>query len=151
LALNAAVEAARAGEHGKGFAVVASEVRKLAERSQNSASEISELSERTVHAAGEAGDMLEELVPDIQRTADLVQEISAAAREQNIGADQISEAIRDLDRVIQQNATASDQAKERAQDLSIQAADLKQTISEFDAGGSEAGTPEHSRAVGIAA
>lgn len=138
LALNAAVEAARAGDHGKGFAVVASEVRKLAERSQHAAAEISEISERTVDVAGEAGEMLDKLVPDIRRTAQLVQEISTAAGEQEIGAEQISEAINDLDLVIQQNSTASAQASERAQDLSVQAEDLKQTISSFSQDGGSA-------------
>ena len=117
LALNAAVEAARAGEHGRGFAVVASEVRKLAERSQKAAAEIGTLSTDTVKSAQEAGAMLTRLVPDIRRTADLVAEITAACREQDVGAAQINQAIQQLDQVTQQNAAASEQVSATSEEL----------------------------------
>jgi methyl-accepting chemotaxis protein len=131
LALNAAVEAARAGEHGKGFAVVASEVRKLAERSQAAAAEISTLSGETVTVATQAGEMLNKLVPDIRKTAELVSEISAACREQDIGASQINEAIQQLDKVTQQNAGASEEMSSTSEELASQAEELQGSLGFF--------------------
>jgi methyl-accepting chemotaxis protein len=131
LALNAAVEAARAGEHGKGFAVVASEVRKLAERSQKAASEISRLTSEGVTVAEGAGERLSNLVPEIRKTAELVREISAACSEQSTGTDQVNKALQQLDQVIQQNASGSEQMANTALELAGQAQSLQSAIGVF--------------------
>ncbi len=131
LALNAAIESARAGEHGKGFAVVANEVRKLAERSQESAAEIASLSSSSVGVAEKAGEMIGRIIPDIRKTAELVQEISAASNEQNSGADQINQALMQLDQMVQQNASASEEIAGMAEEFNGYAKQLQNTAAFF--------------------
>ena len=119
-------------------------MRKLAERSQAAAAEISTLSGETVTVATEAGEMLNRLVPDIRKTAELISEISAACREQDVGASQINEAISQLDKVTQQNAGASEEMSATSEELAAQAEELQASIAFFkvdQSGHSRAASP----------
>lgn len=116
LALNAAVEAARAGEQGKGFAVVAEAVRGLALRSASAAKDISVLIKDSVakvedgqKIADKSGEVLGNIVTSVKKVADLNTEIATASGEQTQGVQQISQAMNQLDSVIQSNAASTEE------------------------------------------
>jgi len=131
LALNAAIEAARAGEHGKGFAVVAVEVRKLAERSQIVANEISTISKQSVMQSQNAQKIMHDAIPKIEQTTGLVSSITEASNEQDKSIIQIHESILSLDRVTQQNASATEQIAAATNTMNYEAQQLNKNIEFF--------------------
>ncbi|TWI76891.1 methyl-accepting chemotaxis protein [Desulfobotulus alkaliphilus] len=128
LALNAAIEAARAGEHGRGFAVVADEIRKLAEKSRESAVAIGKMAREGSTMAKDAREHLESLVPEIRGNADRVMEIRTASDQQADAIGQATDILGGLESVVQENARSAEQMNLASQALNRIADQLESQV-----------------------
>jgi len=138
LALNAAVEAAHAGEAGKGFAVVAEEVKNLALRSADAAKNTNALieesgrnSEMGSHIVEQVTQSFLEMKEQFNKVKSIVNEISASSDEQSHGVAQISTGVGEMNRVTQQNAANAEESASASEQLTSQAAELKNMINTF--------------------
>jgi methyl-accepting chemotaxis protein len=152
LALNAAMEAARAGEAGRGFAVVAGEVRNLAEQSRQATAQVSSILSEIQKAANTAvmvtekgtksaesglelaqstGDSIRVIREHTQQAVAAAEQITASARQQLAGMDQITRAMENINLGATQTQKGMQQVDQTAQNLNNLATQLTSIVQQY--------------------
>ena len=152
LALNAAIEAARAGEQGRGFAVVADEVRKLAEKSAQSASEIDRVTsslnkksgdvegtvQKGLHSlqvtqeqVGRVSNLLNAAGASVEQSSVGVSDITTSVGEQSVARPEIAGHVEKIAQMSEENPAAVQSTSEAITRLELLAKDLNSAASRF--------------------
>jgi methyl-accepting chemotaxis protein len=146
LALNAAIEAAAAGEHGRSFSVVAGEIKNLADQSKAATVQVKTilgdiqkeintsvmLTEEAVkrvdlgkHQADVAASAIRNMAANIDQSVQAFQQIVAGTNQQQIGFENVSQAMKDLSRGSEQAANSNRNTEKAAASLTDIAAQLR--------------------------
>lgn len=107
LALNAAIEAARAGEQGRGFAVVADEVRKLAEKSAQSASEIDQITIALSEQSASVGKTAQQGQQSLQSSQDMLENVAMALGEASQSVSKTTQGVDNIAQAVNEQQAAS--------------------------------------------
>ncbi len=135
LALNAAIEAARAGEQGRGFAVVADEVRKLAEKSAQSATQIDEVTRSLGTQSGHVEETVQRGLGALQRSQTHIREVSNVLVQANSLVSSVNQGMSEIAGSINRQRDSSHEITENVEHISEMASKsneaVKRTVAEI--------------------
>jgi methyl-accepting chemotaxis protein len=152
LALNAAIEAAAAGEQGRSFSVVATEIKNLADQSKeatlqvrsilgeiqkgiNSSVMLTEEAVKRVESGKKQAEVtdktIRELASSVERSVQAFQQIVAGTNQQQIGLDQITQAVRDIGQASGQAAAGTQQLEQAASNVNAMAQQLRTAVEQY--------------------
>ncbi|WP_051304455.1 methyl-accepting chemotaxis protein [Chitinilyticum litopenaei] len=152
LALNAAIEAARAGEQGRGFAVVADEVRKLAEKTGQSAQEIASMIssiqqnaknmaaqmrrsvdsvEAGMQVTQHAGDAINTITGSAGAVVHMIEELNNSLREQSAASQMLANRVEHIVQMVDDNSRSTGTVARTAHDLDQLADRLRNDVARY--------------------
>jgi methyl-accepting chemotaxis protein len=152
LALNAAIEAASAGEAGRSFAVVAGEVKSLADQAKQSTIQVRNLlgeiqkgisgsvmlteeAVKRVEVGKKQAEVTERTIKELADTTvesvHAFQQTIATTNQQQIGYDQVTQALRDIRRASEQTAVGTSQLEKATSNLTALSQQLRKAVERF--------------------
>ncbi len=152
LALNAAIEAAAAGEHGRTFAVVANEIKNLADQAKeatgkvrsilgdiqkgiNTSVMLTEEVVKRVDSGKKQSDVVERTIrhmaESLSASIQAFQQITAATGQQQIGFDQVTQALKNIRQAAGQTAVSTSQLEKAATNLAGLGQQLSKNVERY--------------------